>query len=339
MNADTSFTLTRLLVWLDRDPLRAGRMYVQFQEELIAYLKRLGAADSVAEELADETLDRVDKRLATSLLNEHHNSTEIHDVLNLCRVLHDRGAEVVPSPSRRIWQFLSPMGRALVTTVALAETFEHKQRSTLSHSLNEVLRRRDLYTIEDFAPTLSRTGLAGGPLLDKIEADLARGLARLSQDEVERFNRRLLEAAYPQMVKTNLGDTLAEEKLPRCKYFSRLVRLERAGAPAVREAEPTVSLHEPEAEDEQRRRLACLKECKRRKLSPRDRVVLEKYFTGIRILSPEQEPLSIDELTKVRRRLAEEWGVAPATIRTIANRSKEIVFRCIERCLKGRGKK
>lgn len=339
MNADTSFTLTRLLAWLDRDPVRASRTYVRFQEELIGYLKRHGAADSVVEELADETLDRVDKHLATSLLNEHHNSTEIHDVINLCRALHDRGAEDVPSPGRRIWQLLSPAGRDIVTTVARAGTFERRQRSNLSRFLNEVLRRRDLYTVEDFAPALSRPGPAGGPLLDKIEADLARGSARLSQDEVERFNRRLLEATYPRMVKTNLGDTPDEEKLPRCKHFSRIVRLERATPPDVGEAEATVSPPEPGAEEERRRRLACLEECKRRKLSPRDQVVLEKYFTGIQILSPEDEPLSGDELTEVRRRLADEWGVAPATIRTIANRSKEIVLRCVERCLKGRGKK
>lgn len=339
MNADTSFTLTRLLAWFDSDPLRAGRTYVRFQEELIAYLERRGAAYSVAEELADETLDRVDKHLATSLLNEHHNSKEIHDVLDLCRVLHDRGAEDMPSPSRRIWQLLSPAGRALATTLARAGTFERKQRSNLSHSLNEVLRRRDLYTIEDFAPALSRTGPAGGPLLDKIEADLARGSTRLSQDEVERFNRRLLEAAYLGMVKTNLGDTPDEEKLPRCKHFARIVLLERGSVPNVRGPEPSVSPPEPGEEDEQRRRLACLEECKRRKLSPRDHVVLEKYITGIRIHSPEDEPLSGDELTEVRRRLAEEWDIAPATIRTIANRSKEIVFRCIERCLKRRGKK
>ncbi|HEX8149983.1 MAG TPA: hypothetical protein VF591_22565 [Pyrinomonadaceae bacterium] len=333
MNADSSFTLTRLLAWLDSDPDQAGRTYVRFQEELVAYLERRGASHAVAEEVADEALERVDKRLATSLLNEHYNSTEIRDVPGLCRLLHERGAENVPSPGRRIWQLLSHDGRALVTAIAREGAFESKQRSSLSRSLNEALRRRNLYTAEDFALALSRAGPVGGPLLDKIEADLARGLARLSQDEVERFNRRLLEAACPGMVKTSLGDTPDKEKLARCKHFSLLVMLERPRDPDVLGRGPAVPPYGLEEEEKRRQRSACLEECMR-KLSPRDRVVLEKYYTGVRILSPEDEPLAGDELTEVRRRLAAEWGVAPETIRTIVNRGRRAALSCIERCMR-----
>jgi hypothetical protein len=330
--------LTRLLAWLDRDPIAAGERYVQFEQALMAYVEQRGAHDD-PKEIADEALDRVDKRLATSLLNEHHNSTEIYDVLSLCRVLHDQGAKSLPNPSRRVWQFLSLSSQTLVTTIARTGTFEHKQRSILSHALNEILRRRDFYSMEDFKHIISEVEFKDNPLLEKIAADLARGLTQLSQDECERFNRRLLEAAYPAMIKTNLGDTPDEEKLRRCKYFARLVLLERKKKLVGEEALPPVSAPEVENADEQRQMLMCLEECKRLKLSPRDYVVLEKYFTGIQIRSPEDEPLSDAEITAVRKSLAEELGVAPETIRTIAHRSKEIVFKCIERCLKRSEKK
>lgn len=338
MSADTSFTLTKLLAWLDRDPVEAGNKYVQFEIELTAYLERRGAS-TVAKGLAEEALDRVDKRLATSLLNEHYNSTEISDVVSLCRVLHEQGAKNSPTPSGRIWQILSPSHQALVSAIARTGAFERKQRSSISQALNEILRRRDFYSAEDFNLAVSGVEDKKNPLLEKIKADLACGLAQLSQSEVEKFNRRLLEASYPEMIKTNLGDVLEEEKLARCKHFALLVLVEwRKKLTREGDLPPALPSGE-ENTDRQRQILACLEECKRLKLSPRDQVVLEKYFTGIQIRSAEDEPLSAAEINKVRKSLAEELGVAPGTIRTIVYRSKEIVLKCVERCMKRHEKK
>lgn len=100
---------------------------------------------------------------------------------------------------------------------------------------------------------------------------------------------------------------------------------------------PLDSIFREEEAKEKRRRLDCMEYCKN-KLKPRDSVVLDKYFTGIIIRSPEDEPLSDAEIKKVRDSLAGELGVAPETIRTIAHRSKEFVFQCTEKCMK-RGEK
>ncbi|HVS20925.1 MAG TPA: hypothetical protein VHD88_03710 [Pyrinomonadaceae bacterium] len=51
----------RLLVWLDPDPERVGAIYERIRWRLIAILASRGCA--LAEELADETIDRVARRL------------------------------------------------------------------------------------------------------------------------------------------------------------------------------------------------------------------------------------------------------------------------------------
>jgi hypothetical protein len=111
------------------------------------------------------------------------------------------------------------------------------------------------------------------------------------------------------------------------------------GKPNDRETHgnPLDSIFRDEEAKEKRRKLDCQEECKK-KLSPRDSIVLDKYFTGIIIRSPEDEPLSDVEIKNVRKSLAEELGVAPETIRTIAHRSKEFVYQCTNKCLK-RGEK
>jgi len=97
---------------------------------------------------------------------------------------------------------------------------------------------------------------------------------------------------------------------------------------------PLDSIFREEEDREKRRKLDCMEYCKN-KLKPRDRVVLDKYFTGIIIRSPEDEPLTDAEIKDVRKSLAEELGVAPETIRTIAHRSKEFVSRCTNDCSEG----
>src|SRR5207244_10708303 len=52
----------RLLTWLDSDPERAGEIYEKIRWRLIAILASRGCR--VPEELADETIDRVARRVA-----------------------------------------------------------------------------------------------------------------------------------------------------------------------------------------------------------------------------------------------------------------------------------
>lgn len=337
MSADTSFTLTRLLAWLDDDPVRASEKYVVLHRELSAYLAEHGA-HSVCEALADEALNRVDKSLATALLNEHYNSTELLDVPGLCRAV--AGESEARGPGGRIWRLLPETGRALLSSIAQTGTFQLTQRSQLSQALNELLRRDDFYNAEDFdLPALS--GKAGGTTR-KIADALERGVQSLSQHEIEELNRRLLTASYPGLVKTPLYDTPEEEKLPRCKRYARLVLKEYNKSPATMPPKPEgeATADDPlgiviRVEDarEHERMLACQEECLRRKLSPRDRVVLEMYFTGINILSRDDEALKDRVITDVRKHMAAERGVPAETIRTIAHRAKKSVLDCIKRCM------
>lgn len=344
-----SFSLNRLLEWLDSDSVKGDERYLQFHKELVAYLEPRGA-HIAAEDLADAALNRVDERLATSLLNEHHNSTEIKDVPNLCRILTEAGTGNSPGLSKRIWSLLSPADQSLVTAIGREGTFDRSQRKRLSEALNDILRRRDFYRAEDFHPSVFRRDVKIDFLIEKIEADIDRGLTQLSESEIERFNRRLLDAAYPQTIKINLADTPDAKKMARCKNYAGKVLLEYLRQPHIfkpsiekpDESEtndtnaknPLDSIVEKEDEDTKQRKLACQRECKKVKLSPRDQAVLDLYYTGIIIRSPEDDPLSDPEIKIVRKRLAEEFGVTPETIRTIVHRGKELVLQCINRCMK-----
>lgn len=225
MNDHKNFSLVRLLAWLADDRQEAGERYVRFQQELIEYVGR-GGGHTAAADLADEVFNRVDKRLAVFLLNEHFNSTEIGDFPNLCRNLLEGGAKSSPSPGRRIWELLSPDDRAHVSRIVREGTFKRVERSRVSEALNKILSRRDFYHAEDFNLSAIRTELGETSKIENIEAALTRGLPQLSQNEIEKFNRCLLEAVYPLTIKTNLADTPDAEKLARCKHYAGIVLLE-----------------------------------------------------------------------------------------------------------------
>lgn len=351
MNDNLSFSLDRLLAWLDDDSHEAGRKYVIFHKELIGYLERHGAY-TVAEEMTDEVFNRVDKQLASALLSEHFNSTEIADVTNLCRNIRDNGAKDALCPGGKIWKLLSFDEQMLVAELAETEKFKRSQRSFLSQALNKILSHRNFYSPEDFNLPTIQAEANKNIHIQKIEADITRGLPKLSQKEIEQFNRRLLEAAYPQIIKTNLADTPDTEKLARCKRYARNVLLEYQKKPAIfivptknndesnlEESNPNAVLYNPfgstpeEDEEEKQRKLACQKECKN-KLSPRDSEILELYFTGKIILSSAVEPLSDDKIRGIIKTLGAKYELSPNTIRTIVYRCKTVMLNCIEKCLK-----
>ncbi len=352
MNTEKSHSFDRLLAWLDADSQEAGRKYVRFQEQLIEYLKNHGAK-TVAEELTDEAFNRIGEKLASPLLSEHFNSREISDISNLCRHICDDGANKQLCPGNRIWKLLPNAAQSLAANLSRIEIIEPYQRVGFSQALNELLRRRDFYQAEDFNALLSQANSVENLTIEKIKFDIKRGIPNLSQIETEQFNRRLFEAAFPAIIKKNLADTPDEEKPARCKRYARVVLLEYLKEPRQFESSaehldnlieetknqsgtrknPMAAIIEKENADEKRKKLDCQNKCKT-KLSPRDSVILDMYFTGIVIQSPDDEPLS-DEIIKIfRKRLAERFDVAAETIRTIAHRSREFVRGCIDRCMK-----
>lgn len=338
MNDNTSFSLDRLLVWLDGDSQEAAAKYVLFQRELIKEFQKKGA-EKFAEELTDAAFNRVDKQLASPLLNEHFNSSEIADVPNLCRSICKESNKTSPFPGRRIRQLLSPAEQSLITDLAKTGEFKLSQRSLLSQALNTILSCHDFYSEEDFYSLAFQAELEKNDLKEKIKADLKRGLPQLSQYEIELFNRRLLETAYPQIIKRNLADTPETEKLARCKKFARTILLEYQrkpnffNTPIETDGGSEIGVLTSDDGENTQEKLACQRECKS-KLSPRDAEIMELYYTGIKITSSEDEPLSDREIREVIQTLAEKYGLSPNTIRIIVYRCRNSMLKCIGKCLK-----
>jgi len=93
-----------------------------------------------------------------------------------------------PSPVKRVWDRLSPTLQRRLTRMTPEARLDKKTQTLLMHELNAVLDERDLYEEALWA----HTGLNG-----ETRALQEKGLANLSTREMARFNRLLLEAAFP----------------------------------------------------------------------------------------------------------------------------------------------
>lgn len=115
------------------------------------------------------------------------------DFLNPQRLIEQivtQGQAESPSPGHRIWELLEPSTRdALLAKPAADKPFESRQRERLLEtSLQELIRRRDFFRPQDWEKVTLPA--AARELRD-------RGLDKLADDEVARFNRLALVAAYP----------------------------------------------------------------------------------------------------------------------------------------------
>lgn len=63
-------SFARLLRWLDEDAARAGEKYVEIHRRLCEFFAARGCPRTKTESLADETFDRVDRRLAEGTMIE-----------------------------------------------------------------------------------------------------------------------------------------------------------------------------------------------------------------------------------------------------------------------------
>ena len=123
--------------------------------------------------------------MGSSLLSEH----EILDWPGFCQKLSTEGSKGAASPGRRIWQLLPPNPRAVVEDAAKGIGLGKGRKSEVAEALRDILKRRDFYQEADF----SRVDLPA-----EAEEPLKRGRDALSDKEVRRLNRLLLEASYPQ---------------------------------------------------------------------------------------------------------------------------------------------
>jgi len=93
-----------------------------------------------------------------------------------------------PSPRHRIWELLSDEARDVVEAAAQAEEIDDDLQSDIVSGLNEVLTKWDFYDQQSFAAVV---------LPDEAKELLSRGLVNLAGKEVEKLNRLLLEASFP----------------------------------------------------------------------------------------------------------------------------------------------
>jgi hypothetical protein len=109
------------------------------------------------------------------------------------------GRANTPGPVRRIWQALPEDGRRKIEEIGQGKLVTGG--FSLTETLNTVIGRRDLYDPQDFA------GIALTPELKEL---LGRPAGQLSERDVRRMNRLLLQAAFPQeLVPTRRDDCRA----------------------------------------------------------------------------------------------------------------------------------
>jgi ABC-type glycerol-3-phosphate transport system permease component len=121
---------------------------------------------------------------------------EVRDWPGLARRIADAGRAAAPTPGRRVWALLDEAGRARLARAAAAHGLTPEDEDALRADLNRALARRDLYDGPSFAQ------VAAGEDARRL---LARPRGTLRPEEVERLNRALLEAAYPQLVGRGLA--------------------------------------------------------------------------------------------------------------------------------------
>jgi hypothetical protein len=120
-------------------------------------------------------------------------SVDIKDWPLFCMRLTRAVAESSPNPSKKIFELLPPALRETISDAAQANNFRLAQEANFVPAFNNILRRRDFYEPGAFAG-VNITAEARMFLERKVE---------LSDREVQRLNRLLLEASYPEVIAKN----------------------------------------------------------------------------------------------------------------------------------------
>jgi len=117
-------------------------------------------------------------------------------------------ADASASPVHRVWERLSPALQRRIEAIPKGGVPDRKSRELLLAELNAVLEERDLYD----AALWEDTALNG-----ESHELLEIGLARLSGRETTRFNRLLLEAAFPDAIARGVKDLHTKVEVPGFK--------------------------------------------------------------------------------------------------------------------------
>ena len=133
-------------------------------------------------------------RLSTEHLDKLLGSSRLYDVdlksyEQLCQRLNETTRQPQPqrSPARRVYELLGPEAQA---SLARGAALDEGGKALLLRELNRILARADFYEAEDFR---------GVELSSQVLAWLEHR-AELPGEDVERLNRHLLVAAFPESI-------------------------------------------------------------------------------------------------------------------------------------------
>ncbi len=115
---------------------------------------------------------------------------DLQEPEKICQQITAAGNGTAASPKRRVWELLSEERRASLTQVADTSDRDSDLPERLASSLDELIARDDFYQSESFK-SVTLNGEAKRYLPHREE---------LAEPELRRFNRLLLEAAFPDEI-------------------------------------------------------------------------------------------------------------------------------------------
>ncbi|MCC6698461.1 MAG: phospho-N-acetylmuramoyl-pentapeptide-transferase [Candidatus Hydrogenedentes bacterium] len=134
-----------------------------------------------------------------------------HDILDwpaFAAMLRQAPSSEAPTPAGRVVSFLPESTRNLVAETANGSAWDAEQKSEVLQGMETVLRRQDLY---------DTTLWEGVPLTEEGNMLLRYGTAKLTEREVLRLNRLLLEAAFPDVIEQTPPNMHTKIEIPGLK--------------------------------------------------------------------------------------------------------------------------
>jgi len=142
-------------------------------------------ANSVAAPFASMYMSRV---VGSSLIRES-------DIVNWKELV--KGLKKIDIPAEeRLWLLLDPTSKEIIKNSSSETELDEKSKATLIAGLNSVIEKKEFYDEEIFK---------GMKLGDKTDYYKQKGIKKLSNAEVQCFNRLLLEDLYPDAISS--GET------------------------------------------------------------------------------------------------------------------------------------
>ena len=146
--------------------------------------------------------------VGSAVLHQHgkawqFTADDIQDWPALSSKLHDAGGQESASPSRRVWELLPEDAQTAVARAAEATGREDEPDSGFTQALNEILHRRDFYREKNFQRI---------DIPDQAQRFLKRDRTALSEQQVQRLNRLLLESSFPAEIASSVPSGFAVVK-------------------------------------------------------------------------------------------------------------------------------